>query len=303
MERFPKKQAAVIMIQGTASHVGKSMIATAFCRIFTRHGYRTAPFKSWNMSVNTYLTADGGEIGVGQGQQAEAARIKATVEMNPLLIKPVAPGQVQVIVRGRPYKSVDTAVYAKEKQHDFYLQVIAESLARLCWEYEIVVIEGAGSPAEINLQEQDVANMQTAHLAKAPVLLVGDFSRNGALAGTLGTYLLLPPKDRALLGGFLFNKFDGEEAKLQLLAKVLTAETKLPVLGAIPYLKDLTLAEEDVAKEKALRGEEVAEKKADSGRQYDLLADAVEKALEMPQIYHLMGLAGPRKESGPWVQS
>ncbi|NLP37246.1 MAG: cobyric acid synthase [Firmicutes bacterium] len=288
------KQSAVIMIQGTASHVGKSMIATALCRLFARHGYRTAPFKSWNMSVNSYTT-DGGEIGVGQGQQAEAAGIKATVAMNPLLIKPSAPGQVQVIVRGQVHKTIDSGAYRKEKLHDFYLQIIEESLAELRREYEIIVIEGAGSPAEINLREQDVANMKTAHLAGAPVLLVGDLSRGGALAAALGTYLLLPPEDRALLGGFIFNKFDGDSKKLETFTQILSKKTKLPVLGAVPYVKNLGLAEEDGATDRTSQHSETA--KSESNRQYNRLADVVEVALNLPLLYDLMGLAGPRKES------
>lgn len=290
----PPNQAAVIMIQGTASHVGKSMLATALCRIFARQGYRTAPFKSWNMSTKSYLAADGGEIGIGQGQQAEAAGIAATAAMNPILVKPVAPGQAQVFVRGRLFKKMDTDAYAREKQYDFYLQVIKEALRQLRREYEIVVIEGSGSPAEINLREQDVANMQTARLAGAPVLLVSDLSRGGALAAALGTYLLFPPEERALLGGFIFNKYDGDGAKLQAFTEVLTAKTKLPVLGAVPRLQGLALAEEDAAPEK----EAVVEKstETENNRQYELLADTVEAALDMRKIYHLLGLAGPRKE-------
>lgn len=233
------------MVQGTASHVGKSAIAAALCRIFARAGYRVAPFKSWNMALNSYVTSDGGEIGRAQGEQAEAAGIEATVDMNPILIKPSAPGEAQVIVRGQVYGMMGHTHRTQQEYHEFSLQVIAEALDRLRQEYEIIVLEGAGSPAEINLRQQDVANMQAAALAQAPVLLVSDLDRGGAWAASVGTVMLLPEEDRQRVAGFIINKFRGDSSLLAPALKEVTAQTGLPVFGVVPYLEEAYLAEED----------------------------------------------------------
>ncbi|NLM46567.1 MAG: cobyric acid synthase [Firmicutes bacterium] len=240
------RRAAAIMVQGTASHVGKSTLAAALCRIFARHGYSVAPFKGWNMALNSYVTADGGEIGRAQGEQAEACGIEATVHMNPILIKPSAPGKSHIIVRGRVFAERGYAPDAPDETA-YMLQVIGESLALLRREYEILVLEGAGSPAELNLMERDVANMKTAALAEAPVLLVGDMERGGALAACAGTVSLLPVEDRVRVAGFILNKFGGDPARLQPAVAALEAHTGLPVLGVIPHLSATGVAEEDGA--------------------------------------------------------
>lgn len=247
-----KRRAVCIMVQGTASHVGKSALAAALCRIFSLDGYRVAPFKSWNMALNSYVTKDGGEIGRAQGEQAEAAGIEATVHMNPILVKPKGPGQAQIIVRGRVHGDVGYEERSSQEYIDFSLRLIAESLAVLRTEYEIIVLEGAGSPAEINLMDQDVANMQAARLADAPVLLVSDIDRGGALAASLGTMLLLPEQDRRRVAGFIMNKFRGDKTILAPGLDVLEQRSGVPVLGVIPYLERANLAEEDgVALERA----------------------------------------------------
>ena len=237
--------ARTIMIQGTASHVGKSALAAALCRIFAQDGYRVAPFKSWNMSLNSYVTEDGGEIGRAQGEQAEAAGIEATVDMNPILVKPKGNGQAQIILRGRPYGDVSFEDRSKDDYVRKSLQVISESLARLRHEFEIIVLEGAGSPAEINLMDQDVANMKAAHLAEAPVILVSDIDRGGALAAAVGTMLLLPEQDCLRVAGFVFNKFRGDITLLEAGLAVVEERTCRPVLGVVPYLEKTGLAEED----------------------------------------------------------
>ena len=239
-----KQKARTIMILGTASHVGKSALATALCRIFAQDGYRVAPFKSWNMALNSYVTRDGGEIGRAQGEQAQAAGIEATVHMNPILVKPKGKGQAQVIVQGRPHGDLDYAVRSEDQYVKFSLQVIQESLHILRDEYEIIVLEGAGSPAEINLADQDVANMKAAKLAEAPVLLVSDIDRGGALAAAVGTMLLLPEEDCARVAGFIFNKFRGDISVLAPGLDVVTERTGRPVIGVVPYIKT-GLAEED----------------------------------------------------------
>ncbi|MDW7684096.1 MAG: cobyric acid synthase [Bacillota bacterium] len=238
-------KARTIMVQGTASHVGKSALAAALCRIFAQDGYRVAPFKSWNMALNSYVTADGGEIGRAQGEQAEAAGIEATVHMNPILVKPKGQGLAQVIVRGRPHNDVDFAERSKDEYVQTSLQIIAESLEVLRDQYEIVVLEGAGSPAEINLMDQDVANMKAAKLADAQVILVSDVDRGGALAAAVGTMLLLPAADSGRVAGFVFNKFRGDRKLLEPGLRIVEEATGRPVLGVVPWLTQTGLAEED----------------------------------------------------------
>ncbi len=239
------KPAATIMLQGIASHVGKSALVAALCRIFAQDGYRVAPFKSWNMALNSYVTADGGEIGRAQGEQAEAAGIEASVHLNPILVKPKGPGQAEVIVRGHHHANVDYETRSQEAYLSFSLKIISESMDLLRREFEIILLEGAGSPAEINLQHQDVANMKAAALASAPVLLVCDIDRGGALAAAVGTMLLLPEEDKKRVAGFIFNKFRGDHAILEPGLKIVQEKTGVPVLGVVPYLTQTGLAEED----------------------------------------------------------
>jgi len=237
--------ARALMIQGAASYVGKSLLCTALCRIFRQDGYRVAPFKGWNMALNSYVTSDGGEIGRAQGEQAAAAGLEATVEMNPILVKPKGPGQSQVIVRGRVYGDVDYHTRTETDYLEFCLGVIREAYGTLADRHEIIIIEGAGSPAEINLMDQDVANMKVARLAKAPVLLVCDVAAGGALAAAVGTMLLLPADDRERVAGFVFNKFRGDRRLLAPGLDLLVSRTGRPVLGVVPYLPALALAAED----------------------------------------------------------
>lgn len=237
--------AKAIMIQGTSSHVGKSVLAAALCRIFARDGYRVAPFKSWNMSLNSCVTPDGGEIGRSQGEQAEAAGIEPAVHMNPILVKPQGPGQSQVIVQGKVFGTVNYKTRNEDSYLQFCLGVINDSLNALKAEYDIIVIEGAGSPAEINLMSQDVANMKVAHLAGAPVLLVSDLERGGALAAAAGTLLLLPEEDRELVAGLVFNKFRGDKSLLEEGLAEIEKITGKPVLGVVPSLSVVRPAEED----------------------------------------------------------
>jgi len=239
------KLAATIMVQGIASHVGKSALVAALCRILMQDGYRVAPFKSWNMALNSYVTADGGEIGRAQGEQAEAAGIEASVHLNPILLKPKGPGQAEVIIRGRHFRNVDYETRSQEAYLNFSMQIISESLDFLRREFEIILLEGAGSPAEINLQRQDVANMKTAALASSPVLLVCDIDRGGALAAAVGTMLLLSEEDKKRVAGFIFNKFRGERAVLEPGLKIVEEKTGIPVLGVVPYLTQTGLGEED----------------------------------------------------------
>ncbi len=236
-------RAPCLMFQGTSSSVGKSFLTTAFCRLFARAGYRVAPFKSQNMALNSSVTIDGGEIGRAQAAQAEAANIEPTVDMNPILLKPEADQRSQVVVRGRPVASASFTEYRRMKPS--LLGVIEESLERLRHAYDVVLIEGAGSPAEINLREGEIVNMRVARLAEAPVLLVGDIDRGGVFAAFVGTLALLPPDDRAWVAGFLVNKFRGDAALLAPGLDDLTVRTGVPVLGVVPYATEPLVPAED----------------------------------------------------------
>jgi adenosylcobyric acid synthase len=235
--------APCLMVQGTASGVGKSLLAAAFCRIFARAGYRVAPFKSQNMALNAAVTLEGGEIGRAQAAQAAAAGIEPTVDMNPILLKPEPGYRSQVVVRGRAVTSVTWREYQRMQAE--LLPIVAESLARLRQTWDLVIIEGAGSPAEINLRESDIVNMTIARMADAPVLLVGDIDRGGVFAALLGTLALLDPDDRARVGGLIVNRFRGDATVLAPGLTELSARSGVPVLGVVPYLEARLVPSED----------------------------------------------------------
>lgn len=232
------------MVQGTASHVGKSVLVAALCRILRQDGYRVAPYKSQNMALNSCVTADGGEMGRAQAVQAEAAGVAPTVDMNPILLKPTGPSSSQVIILGRPVGNFTAQAYHNECDNRFFA-IACEALERMMAAYEVVVIEGAGSPAEVNLMEHEIVNMRVARAAKAPVLLVADVERGGALAALVGTLALLPPEDAARVAGLVINKFRGDPALFQPAVAFLEKRTGVPVLGVLPYRLNLGIAEED----------------------------------------------------------
>lgn len=231
------------MVQGTMSGVGKSAIVAGLCRIFARRGVRVAPFKAWNMSNNAAITADGGEIGRSTFVQARAAGIAPTVQMNPLLLKPEPGGRAQVIVLGK-VRGHHHAGEAAGHVRDLWPSV-AESLDHLRASYDLVVAEGAGSPAELNLRDGDLANMKVARYANAAVILVGDIERGGVFAQLLGTLDLLPSTERALIRGLIVNRFRGDLALFAEGARILEERSGLPVFGVVPRVPDLDLPEED----------------------------------------------------------
>jgi len=235
--------ANVIMVQGTSSHAGKSILATALCRIFAQDGYQVAPFKAQNMSLNSFVTPDGGEIGRSQAVQAAAAMVEPQVEMNPVLLKPEAEARSQVVVMGRPQARKSAREYYELKQQLW--PVVTSSLDALRREYEIVVIEGAGSPAEINLKQHDIVNMRVARYAHSPVLLVGDIDRGGVFAQIVGTMVLLEPEERALVTGHVINKFRGDPSLLTSGLHLLEEHTGAPAIGVLPYFFDIHVPEED----------------------------------------------------------
>ena len=237
------KRARTLMIQGTASSVGKSLVVAALCRIFRDTGLRVAPFKAQNMALNSFVTPQGGEIGRAQAVQAEAAGIPPHVDMNPILLKPEGGMRSQVVVLGRPAGSMTWSAY-QERRAEF-AGIVADALSRLRACHDLVVIEGAGSTAEVNLAAHDIVNMRVAAAADAPVLLVGDIDRGGVFAHLTGTMELLEVSDRARVAGFVINKFRGDRALLAPGLDFLRARFRIPVLGVIPYLPRLRIADED----------------------------------------------------------
>ncbi len=231
-----------IMIQGTMSNVGKSLLCAALCRIFKQDGYRTAPFKSQNMALNSYITDDGLEMGRAQAVQAEAAGIAADVRMNPILLKPTSDRGSQVIVEGRVWGQYEARDYFARKKS--LIPTILRCYNSLAAENDIIVIEGAGSPAEINLKQNDIVNMGLAELVSAPVLLVGDIDPGGVFAQLYGTVALLEPDEQARIRGLIINKFRGDKSLLDPGIAMLEEKTGLPVLGTIPYTR-LDIDEED----------------------------------------------------------
>ena len=233
-----------LMILGTASHVGKSILTTGLGRIFADDGYHVAPFKAQNMSLNSAATPDGGEIGRAQALQAQACRAKACVAMNPVLLKPSTDTGAQVILLGNIWGQVTASDYHTRRVEQLFPQVLY-AYRHLSSNYDLMLLEGAGSPAEINLQVHDIVNMRMAAAADAACLLVGDIDRGGVFAALLGTLELLQAEDRARIRGFVINKFRGDESLLRPGVTALEKRLGLPCLGIVPYLADLGLDEED----------------------------------------------------------
>ncbi len=234
--------AKVIMIQGTMSGAGKSLITAGLCRLFSREGFKTAPFKSQNMALNSYVTFDGAEIGRAQAMQAEAAGIPARYEINPILLKPTGHTASQVIVNGKSIGDMSAADYFSYKKS--LIPVVKNAFHRLSDEFDVIVVEGAGSPAEINLRENDIVNMGLAEILGTKVLLAGDIDRGGVFAQLIGTYTLFSEEERGRIAGFLINKFRGDKKLLDPGLVELEKRTGIPVAGVIPYM-ELDLEDED----------------------------------------------------------
>ena len=282
--------AKVLMIQGSSSSAGKSLLVTALCRIYARRGINVAPFKAQNMSNNAAVCADGSEIGRAQALQAVASGLAPTVEMNPVLIKPEADSRSQVIVMGRPWQTLEAKNYYEKKK--VLWQYVTRSLDRLRGTHELVIIEGAGSPVELNLKRGDIVNMAVARYANAPVVLVGDIDRGGIFAQLLGTLWLLDPEERDLLRGFIVNKFRGDLSLFQDGIQIIEKKGGIPVLGVIPYLRELSLPDEDAV---SVEGASRATQPAAAG-QTDIAV------LALPRIANFDDFDSLRAESGVHIR-
>lgn len=245
--------AKVIMVQGTTSNAGKSLITAALCRIFKQDGYKTAPFKSQNMALNSYITKDGFEMGRAQVMQAEAAGIEPDIRMNPILLKPTGDKGSQIVLNGKVFKDMTAGEYYSYKKD--MIPHIMNAYNSLAQEYEIIVIEGAGSPAEINLKEQDIVNMGMAKMVDAPVIIVGDIDRGGVFASLAGTMLLFDEEEKSKVKGFVINKFRGDINLLIPGLDMLHDITKVNVLGVVPYLK-VDIDDEDSLSERLTNNNE-----------------------------------------------
>lgn len=262
--------AKAIMIQGTMSNAGKSLITAGLCRIFKQDGYRVAPFKSQNMALNSFITDDGLEMGRAQVVQAEAAGIRPEVSMNPVLLKPTTDVGSQVIVNGIPIGNMKAKDYFRYKKN--LIPEIQRAYDKLNKEYDIIVIEGAGSPAEINLKQDDIVNMGMARMAHAPVLLVGDIDRGGVFAQLYGTIMLLEEKERQMVKGLIINKFRGDKSILKPGVTMIADMLGIPVAGVTPYL-NVDIEDEDSLSSRILT--------SDAGKTFSMVDIAV---IRLPKI-------------------
>jgi cobyric acid synthase CobQ len=264
-----RKRTPALMVQGTTSNAGKSVIAAAFCRILAQDGIRVAPFKAQNMSLNSFVTHEGGEMGRAQVVQAQACRLDPEVRMNPVLLKPNSDTGSQVICLGKPLGNMDVLTYTERKAK--LRGVVQDTYDAISSEYEAMVLEGAGSPAEVNLKRHDIVNMRMAQHAAAPVILVGDIDRGGVYAAFVGTLAVMEEWERRLVAGFLVNRFRGKAELLQEAHDYVSGFTGKPVLGVVP---DLGLPEEDSVEFKNGSGDAAATR-----------ADAVEiVGIDLPHI-------------------
>lgn len=238
-------QAKAIAVLGTGSDVGKSLITAGLCRLLARSGVAVVPFKAQNMSLNSFVTPEGGEIGRAQALQSEACGIQPHVDMNPILLKPESDLRCQVIVQGKVLTSLDAKAYLERTHHPDLARAVRESYHRLASRYEMVVIEGAGSAAEMNLCDRDLVNWPVVEMADARVILVGDIDRGGVFAQVIGTLDLIAPQERARVCGVVINKFRGDASLFADGVRVIQEQTGVPVLGVLPYMGDLSLDQED----------------------------------------------------------
>lgn len=263
-----------LMIQGTASDVGKSLIQTVLCRLLARDGYKVAPFKSQNMTRRLYSLPNGKVISLSQAHQARAAKVDPEEWMNPIVLKPELSSHSSIYLLGEYWDQMSGSSY-REHFYEKGLQAIRQSLTRLQEQYEVLVLEGAGSPVEINLKNRELVNMKIAQLADVPVILVADIDRGGVFASLMGTLALLSKKERERVQGIIINKFRGERSLFATGEQWIEENLGLPVLGVIPYLEEQTILDKGI--EEGKRGSEQADP-------YDYLVDCIKGHLDYEQV-------------------
>ncbi len=279
---------ANIMIQGTTSAAGKSTLCTALCRIFKEDGYRVVPFKSQNISSKYYETKEGYKMSTAQALQAIACGIEPNPNMNPILLMPSSDGQCDVIIKGKLYKNIGALEYFDYKK--FLKPMIAETYKKLEEEYEIVVLEGAGSPAEINLNKDDIVNMGMAELADAPVLLVADIDRGGVFASLYGTVMLLKEEERKRIKGLIINRFRGDKGLLESGIKMIEELLNIPVIGVIPFIP-LELADEDSLVDYEKRCNHAHQSEEEIEEELNKLSKIVRENLDIDYVYSLLNFS------------
>ncbi|MCE5296784.1 MAG: cobyric acid synthase [Euryarchaeota archaeon] len=275
-----------IMFQAVCSSAGKSTLTAALCRHLARKGIDVAPFKAQNLSLNSFVTEDGGEMGISQAFQAWACGIEPDVDMNPILLKPKGEGGMQIVLHGRPLKDIDQN--GERADIGELLGHVSDSFSRIKGRHDVIVIEGSGSPAEINLRGRDVANMATAKIAGSPVILIGDIDKGGVFAGLYGTYNLLDESERAMVKGFIINRFRGDASILGPGIERLESEMSCPCLGVMPYARLRSPAEDSM---------EIGKQEADASggdvrevwlRSLDDFTDVFERSIDMLALEELI---------------
>lgn len=270
-----------VMIQGTASDVGKTLFLTALCRILANEGYRVAPFKSQNMSNHTYITKDGLEIAKAQALQAKAAKIEPTVWMSPIILKPGTDVQSEVVMLGEPVGSVSGRAY-RDVYYERGIDVIKKSLSMLEESFDFVIMEGAGSPVEVNLKDKELVNMKVAELADVPVILVADINRGGVFASIVGTLELLTASERKRVRGIVVNKFRGDISMFEDGVKWIEDKVNIPVLGVIPYLEHRLEAEDSLSEQTMQEHGVVNQTTVEED--FDDLANQVKQSIDVEEI-------------------
>ncbi len=284
-----------LMVQGTASGVGKTVIVAGLARVFARRGIKVAPFKAQNMSCHSGITEKGEEIALAQVLQAQAAFQKPDSRMNPLLLKPQGETKSEIIVRGKSWRVREAATYYSYRDREFLWEVVRESLDSLEREYDLLILEGAGSPAEINLRGKDIANMKVALYLRSPVVVVGDIERGGVFASLYGTWALANEEERKLMRAFIINKFRGDEEILKPGLQEIEELTGVAVVGVLPYVS-LSLIEEDSLSEK-LSGKTNFPLRENGplfwemvDRELDWWSDILEEHLDIKKVEEMIGL-------------
>lgn len=278
---------ANIMIQGTTSSAGKSLMCTGLCRIFKVDGYSVFPFKSQNMSSKYSLTKEGEKIAVSQALQAKAAGLEAHTDMNPILLIPKSDNGSMVVVNGKEISNMDAQKYYEYRPS--LKEMIREKYKEIESKNDIIVIEGAGSPAEINLKKNDIVNMGMAEIADAPVFIITDIDRGGAFAALYGTVMLLEPHERARIKGLIINKFRGDRTLLEPGIKMIEELLNIPVVGVIPYI-ELELVDEDSLIDRDKKCNNEVQSKEELEHELSKLANSLRENLDMDYIYKVMGL-------------